>query len=193
MGPGLRGHDSVLCSDGPNCDNRVFCERAMRSPLRLGIIVAIVTVALDQASKLWLLYGFDIGHRGTVKVTPFFDLVLAWNIGISFGWFQNDNAAAQSALMAVKVVAVIALAIWMTRSQTMMATVALGLIIGGAVGNGIDRLAYGAVVDFALFHVQIGGNTFNWYVFNLADVAIVAGVMALLYDSFMGIPAAKVP
>jgi signal peptidase II len=165
----------------------------MRSSLRPGIIAAIVTLVLDQASKLWLLYGFDIARRGTVKVTPFFDLVLAWNIGISFGWFQNDNALAQIALMSVKVLAVILLAVWMTRSQTVMATIALGLIIGGAIGNGIDRLAYGAVVDFALFHVQIGENTFNWYVFNLADVAIVAGVIALLYDSFVGIPAAKVP
>jgi signal peptidase II len=81
----------------------------------------------------------------------------------------------------------------MARSRTLIATLALGLIIGGAVGNGIDRLAYGAVVDFALFHVQFGENTFNWYVFNLADVAIVAGVAALLYDSFWGSPAAKAP
>jgi signal peptidase II len=152
-----------------------------------------VTLVLDQAAKLWLLYVFDIGHRGTVSVTPFFDLVLAWNIGISFGWFQNDNQVAQFALMAVKAFAVVALAIWMARSKTLLATLALGLIIGGAIGNGIDRLAYGAVVDFALFHVQIGEKTFNWYVFNLADVAIVAGVMALLYDSFIGVPAAKAP
>ena len=165
----------------------------MTPPLRTGIIAAIATVIIDQASKLWLLYGLDIGHRGTMRITPFFDLVLAWNIGISFGWFQNDNAAAQIALMVVKALAVIALAIWMTRSQTLMATVALGLIIGGAIGNGIDRLAYGAVVDFALFHVQIGGNAFNWYVFNLADVAIVAGVAALVSDSFLGVPAAKAP
>ena len=196
MGPRFRGDDAVFCRD----DRARFRERdvssygrVMKPPLRLGVVAAIVTLALDQASKLWLLYVFDIGHRGTVKITPFFDLVLAWNIGISFGWFQNDNAAAQIALMAVKALAVIALAIWMSRSHTVMATVALGLIIGGAIGNGIDRLAYGAVVDFALFHVQIGGNTFNWYVFNLADVAIVAGVMALLYDSFVGVPAAKVP
>ena len=192
----LRGDDSVFCcgsSGYSRSGNGAFCERAMRSPLRLGVIAAIVALVLDQASKLWLLCGLDSGHRGTVKVTPFFDLVLAWNIGISFGWFQNDNAAAQIALMAVKVMAVIALAIWMTRSQTVIATVALGFIIGGAIGNGIDRLAYGAVVDFALFHVQIGENTYNWYVFNLADVAIVAGVMALLYDSFLGVPAAKVP
>jgi signal peptidase II len=165
----------------------------MKSSLRLGIISAIATLVLDQASKLWLLYVFDIGHRGTVRITPFFDLVLAWNIGISFGWFQNDGTIAQVALMTVKALAVIALAIWMSRSRTVMATVALGLIIGGAIGNAIDRLAYGAVVDFALFHVEIAGNTYNWYVFNLADVAIVAGVMALLYDSFVTVPAAKVP
>ncbi|GGI24828.1 signal peptidase II [Bradyrhizobium guangdongense] len=163
------------------------------TPLRAGILAAVATLVADQASKLWLLNGFDLARRGVVKVTPFFDLVLAWNIGISFGWLQNDSQAAQLALMAVKIAAVVALAIWMARSQTRLATVALGLIIGGAIGNGIDRLAYGAVVDFALFHVEIAGNTYNWYVFNLADVAIVAGVAALLYDSFLGIPAAKAP
>jgi signal peptidase II len=85
------------------------------------------------------------------------------------------------------------LAFWMARSQTRLATVALGLIIGGAIGNAIDHFAYGAVADFALFHVKIGEKTFNWYVFNLADVAIVAGVAALLYDSFLSQPAAKAP
>lgn len=162
-------------------------------PLRAGVLAAIVTLVADQASKLWLLNGFDLARRGVVKVTPFFDLVLAKNVGISFGWLQNDGQAAQLALMAVKVVAVVALAIWMVRSHTRLATVALGLIIGGAIGNGIDRFAYGAVIDFALFHIEIGGNTYNWYVFNLADVAIVAGVAALLYDSFLGVPAAKAP
>jgi signal peptidase II len=95
--------------------------------------------------------------------------------------------------MLIKAVAVVVLAIWMARSRTLLATVALGLIIGGAIGNAIDRFAYGAVVDFALFHVQIGEKTLNWYVFNLADVAIVAGVAALLYDSLLGVPAAKAP
>ena len=157
------------------------------------MIAALATLVLDQASKFWLVRVFDIARRGTVKLTPFFDLVLAWNQGISFGWFQNDGPAAQVVLMAIKAVAVVVLAVWMARSRTSIATLALGLIIGGAVGNGIDRLAYGAVVDFALFHVQFGENTFNWYVFNLADVAIVAGVAALLYDSFWGSPAAKAP
>jgi signal peptidase II len=167
--------------------------RALSPHLRLGVIAAIGVLVLDQASKFWLVRVFDIAHRGTVRLTPFFDLVLAWNQGISFGWFQNDGAVAQIVLMAIKAIAVVVLAVWMARSHTLLATVSLGLIIGGAVGNAIDRFAYGAVVDFALLHVQIGGNTFNWYVFNLADVAIVAGVAALLYDSFWGIPAAKAP
>jgi signal peptidase II len=165
----------------------------MNPRLRTGVVTAVAAVALDQASKLWLLFVFDLGHRGAVEVTPFFDLWLAWNTGISYGWFQNESATGQAILLAVKAVAVIVLAIWMARSRTLIATVALGLIIGGAVGNAIDRLAHGAVVDFALFHVQIGGKTFNWYVFNLADVAIVAGVAALLYDSLLGVPAAKAP
>jgi signal peptidase II len=161
--------------------------------LRAGAFAAIATLMIDQASKLWLLYVFDIAHRGAVRVTPFFDLVLALNVGISFGWFQTDNQMARIALMAIKAVAVVVLAIWMARSRTLLASLALGLIVGGAVGNGIDRFLHGAVVDFALFHLQIGGKTFNWYVFNLADVAIVAGVAGLLYDSFLGVPAAKAP
>ena len=158
-----------------------------------GALAAIVTLALDQASKYWLLHVLHIADRGTVRVTPFFDLVLAWNIGISFGLLQNDSPTAQLALMLVKAAAVIALGIWMAGSRTLLATIALGLIIGGAIGNAIDRIVYGAVVDFALFHIEIAGNTYTWYVFNLADTAIVAGVAALLYDSFMGIPAAKAP
>jgi signal peptidase II len=166
----------------------------MTPSLRPGIIAAVAALVLDQATKLWLLFVFDIAHRGAMPVTPFFDLVLAWNIGISFGWFQDDSAAAQAILLIVKAAAVIILGVWMARwSRTRTATVALGLIIGGAIGNGIDRFAYGAVLDFALFHVQIGGKTFNWYVFNLADTAIVAGVAALLYDSFFGVPAVKAP
>jgi signal peptidase II len=165
----------------------------MSRPLRAGILAAVVALVLDQALKLWLLYVFDIAHRGAMRVTPFFDLVLAWNVGISFGWFQNDSFVAQIVLTAIKAIAVIVLALWMAWSRTLLATIALGLIIGGAIGNAIDRLAYGAVVDFALFHVEIAGNTYNWYVFNLADVAIVAGVAALLYDSFLGVPAAKAP
>ncbi len=161
--------------------------------LRSGVIAAVTALVLDQASKLWLLNVFELGPRGTVAVTPFFDLVLAWNTGISYGWFQDSGPGGQAILLAIKAKAVIVLAVWMAKSGTRLAVIGLGLIIGGAIGNAIDRLAYGAVVDFALFHVQIGGKTYNWYVFNLADVAIVAGVAALLYDSFVTPDAAKRP
>ena len=183
MGPRFRGDD--ICYDRGRL--------GMTAPLRSGLFAAVVTLIADQASKLWLLDIFDIVHRAPVRVTPFFDLVLAWNIGISFGWLQNDSQMAQLSLMAIKAIAVVLLAIWMIRSHTVLATVALGMIIGGAIGNTIDRLAYGAVVDFALFHIEIGGQTYNWYVFNIADVAIVVGVAALLYDSFIGVPAVKAP
>lgn len=161
--------------------------------LRSGLLTALAVLILDQASKLWLLFVFELGRRGAVKVTPFFDLVLAWNTGISYGWFQNDSPLGAAILLAFKAVAVVALAIWMAKSHTRLATIGLGLIIGGAIGNAIDRLAYGAVVDFALFHIQFGKKTFNWYVFNLADVAIVVGVAAMLYDSFRSLDAVKAP
>lgn len=161
--------------------------------LRSGMLAAALVLVLDQATKLWLLHVFELGQRGIVAVTPFFDLVLAWNTGISYGWFQNTSALGQGILLVVKALAVLLLALWMARSQTRLAVIGLGLIIGGAIGNAIDRLAYGAVVDFALLHAEISGKTYNWYVFNLADAAIVAGVAALLYDSFRGPPAAKTP
>jgi signal peptidase II len=163
------------------------------TPLRAGIVAALVALVLDQASKLWLLFVFELGRRGAVKVTPFFDLVLAWNTGISYGLFQQDGPIGAAVLLGFKVIAVIALAIWMARSKTRLATIGLGLIIGGAIGNAIDRAAYGAVVDFALFHIQWSGKTLNWYVFNIADAAIVVGVAALLYDSFRGPDAVKAP
>src|SRR5947207_12761311 len=98
-----------------------------KSALRPGVIAAFAVLALDQASKLWLLFVFDIAHRGAVRITPFLDLVLAWNVGISFGWFQSDSPLAQFGLMAVNAFAVIALAIRMARSTTLRAPLALGL------------------------------------------------------------------
>lgn len=165
----------------------------MTPALRIGLFAAAVALIADQATKLWLLHVFELGRRGIVEVGPFFNLVLAWNTGISYGWFQTDSASGQWLLLAFKVVAVTALAIWMARSHTRLATISLGLIIGGAIGNAIDRFAYGAVVDFVLLHLRIGGKLYNWYIFNIADVAIVAGVIGLLYDTFRGQPAAKAP
>ena len=165
----------------------------MTPRLRLGIIAAAAALILDQASKLWLLNVFDIGRRGLTRVTSFFDLVLAWNTGISYGWFSDSGQTGQILLIGFKIVAVVVLTVWMVKAHNRLATLSLGLIIGGAIGNAIDRFAYGAVVDFVLLHVEIGGQTYSWYVFNLADAAIVAGVIGLLYDSALAAPAVKAP
>ena len=166
-----------------------------RGPLtRVGLATALITCALDQASKLWLLYGFDLGARGRVALAPVVELVLVRNYGISYGWFQWLGASARWALIAVTVLAVVFLLTWLARAASGLSALALGLIIGGAVGNAIDRLAHsGAVVDFIRLHVIAGGVDHDWYVFNLADAAIVAGVAALLYESVRPDRAAKVP
>jgi signal peptidase II len=124
---------------------------------------------------------------------PYVDLVLIWNTGISYGWFQQEGPFGQWALLALKAIAVALLWIWLARAGTRLSALALGLIIGGAAGNAIDRYAYGAVADFVLLHVETATWRFQWYVFNLADVAIVAGVLILLYESLRGDHAAKAP
>ena len=146
---------------------------------RLGIGLALATLVADQASKLWLLFVADISEKGPFQLLPFLEFVLAWNRGISYGLFQQHSDFGRWALVAVSVVATIWLSTWMWRETSRLTVIALALIVGGAVGNGIDRAAYGAVVDFV--HVHVG--SFSWYIFNIADAAIVAGVAALLYDS----------
>ncbi len=160
---------------------------------RFGLAVALVIAVLDQASKLYLLFVFDLGARGSVAVLPFVDFVLTKNTGISYGLFQQDGPLGQWVLLSFKVIAVIVLWIWLSRAGTRLTALSLGLIIGGAIGNGIDRLAYGWVADFVLFHVSTANWRFYWYVFNLADVAIVAGVLGLLYESLFSGDAVKAP
>ena len=160
---------------------------------RFALAVAAATAVVDQAAKLWLLFGLDLPARGIVRLTPFLDLVLTWNTGISYGLFRQQGPFGQGALLALKAVAVVLLWIWLARTSSRLAALGLGLIIGGAIGNAIDRLAYGAVADFVLFHVTTATFSFNWYVFNLADVAIVAGVIGLLFETLIGTGAAKAP
>jgi signal peptidase II len=160
---------------------------------RDGLSAALVTALLDQALKLWLLYAFELGKLGRVVVLPFFDLVLVWNRGISYGWLSQDSALGQWMLLGFKVIVVAVLWGWLARAENRLTALSLGLIIGGAIGNAIDRLSHGAVVDFALLHLTTATFSFNWYVFNLADVAIVAGVAGLLYETLVGGRAAKAP
>jgi signal peptidase II len=96
-------------------------------------------------------------------------------------------------LLGFKAAAVVLLWAWLSRAENRLTALSLGLIVGGALGNAIDRVAYGWVVDFVFFHVSGANWRFNWYVFNLADVAIVAGVAGLLYESVFGSHAAKAP
>ncbi len=160
---------------------------------RGGSVVAAVIAVLDQASKLWVLFVFDLPSKGRVEVMPFVELAMTWNRGISYGWFQQEGALGQAALVAVMAIAVVLLWIWLARAESRLAAVALGLVIGGAIGNAIDRILYGAVADFVLLYAETATRRFDWYVFNLADVAIVAGVAGLLYESLIGSRAAKAP
>lgn len=159
----------------------------------LGLIVALVTCAADQASKIYLLSIYGLADKGVVPVAPFLDFVLAWNTGISYSLFQQEGPTGQNLLLAFKLFAVICLWIWLCRSHTRLIAVALGLIVGGAVGNAIDGARFGAVLDFIYFHITTPTWKFSWYIFNLADVAIVAGVISLLYETMVGDRAAKAP
>jgi signal peptidase II len=160
---------------------------------RLGLAVGLATAAIDQATKLWLLYVFDIQARIPVRITPFLDLVLVWNKGISYGLFQQEGAFGQWALLGIKAAAIVCLWVWLARTGSRLTAVALGLITGGAVGNAIDPFVHEGVADFVLFHITTQTIHFNWYVFNFADTAIVAGVAGLLYESLFRDGAAKAP
>src|SRR5215472_4096733 len=124
------------------------------------LAVAVATASVDQAAKLWLLFGLDLPARGIVRLTPFLDLVLTWNTGISYGLFRQEGPLGQAALLALKAIAVILLWIWLARTSSRLAALSLGLIIGRAVGNAIDRFVYGAVADFVLFHVTTANFSF---------------------------------
>jgi signal peptidase II len=150
---------------------------ALIGPLtKLGLLLAALTFAFDQLSKFWILRIINLDEGGPINITPFMDLVMAWNRGISYGLLETR---AQETLIALSLVISAALVIWLARVKHPLQAGAIGIIIGGAVGNALDRILHGAVADFVLLH---WGN-WNWYVFNVADIAIVAGVALLLYDS----------
>jgi signal peptidase II len=158
----------------------------MTASRRLFLLTFLITLALDQASKLWLYFVVDIAAREPIEVTPFFNLILVWNRGISYGLFQQSTEFGRWALTLFKLAAAVGLSIWAWRSGEKWLCFGLGLIAAGALGNAIDRMIYGAVLDFAHFF----WGSFSWYVFNIADAAIVVGVVVLLYDSVTSGPPA---
>lgn len=151
------------------------------TPYRLGLVAFLTTLILDQASKLWLYLGTDLVLTQPWRLGPYAELVVVWNRGVSYGLFQQEGGIGRWLLVALSLAAAIGLSVWMSRTGSRLLGTALGLIAGGALGNAIDRTAYGAVFDFV--HLQAGA--WSWYVFNIADAAIVAGVVGLILDSVM--------
>jgi signal peptidase II len=147
----------------------------------LGFTIAIAIFLADQATKFLVLRGLELRLGERLELTPFLDFVLTYNRGISYGLFQQDSESGRWLLVALSVVAAALFTFWMTRTHSRLVAVSLALLNGGAVGNALDRMVYGAVVDFVSLHA-LG---WHWYVFNLADTAIVAGVLGLLYDAIV--------
>lgn len=154
----------------------------MASPgLRWGVGVAVAVAAADQASK-WAVVGWLEALGRHVPVTGFFDVVLVHNRGASFGLFQTDSPWGPWLLSAFTVAVIAGLLVWMARADEPALTLALGLIVGGALGNVIDRIALGHVIDFLDFHI----GAYHWPAFNLADSAITVGAAIVLYGALIG-------
>jgi signal peptidase II len=152
--------------------------------MRLGLVVAVLVAAADQLAKAWILQFF--AARGDaarlVPVTPFLNLVLTMNRGMSFGLFNTGAAFNAVIFAALAAIIVVALLVWLARTREAWLATAIGLVVGGAVGNVADRLARGAVVDFLDFHL----GAWHWFSFNLADAAISVGVALMLIDGLRG-------
>ena len=150
-------------------------------PRELGLIAAALALVADQGSKLFMLYGAGFANMppgANVPVLPFFNLMMVWNPGISYGLFPASGKFGTVLLVLVSVLVVAFLIWWLWRSTSQWLTAGFGFIIGGALGNVIDRLVYGKVADFFHFY----GFGYDWYIFNVADVAITIGAILIIYD-----------
>lgn len=150
----------------------------------IGILVAALVLAADQASKYAILHGLQLPERGDIPVLPpLLDFAMTWNHGVTFGLLQAGHGVGQIVLAAVALLVVAGLALWLRRAETVWTAVALGAIAGGALGNVMDRARLGVVVDF--IHVHWGAFDPFPFVFNFGDSAIVVGVGMLLLESFL--------
>lgn len=149
--------------------------------LRAGLFLAILVLLLDQVTKLAILEWVKPPAAG-VSITGFLAIVLVWNRGMSFGMFNTGDPLVPWILGALSLTVAVGLVWWLARARHGLVIAGLGLVLGGAVGNLVDRLVYGAVVDFVLLHA----GSWHWPAFNVADSAITLGVIALLWDSLFG-------
>jgi signal peptidase II len=161
----------------------------------LGLAVAAAALALDQAVKYYFLYGLGMisccvkgptlveqcNLCSIIEVTPFFSINMVWNYGVSFGLFPAEDDVARFILIGFQIFVSLALFVWLLSVRHVILAAAIGLVIGGALGNVIDRFIYGAVADFFDFHLF----GYHWYIFNVADAAIVVGVALLLLDALV--------
>lgn len=160
-------------------------------PARFGLGVAVLTLLADQLGKqvLFVIYGIDTNNTDQPyllagDITPFFNLVMVWNKGLVWGLMQQASAPGQLALAGFGFAILIILLLWLVRTKTRTLSFGLGLVMGGALGNILDRLRHGAVADFFDFYV---GN-WHWPAFNIADIAINIGVAILIWDTLSSKP-----
>lgn len=155
----------------------------------LGLAVALLVLSADQASKWWVLARLHLPDLGSVAVMPLLNLTMVWNHGVTFGLLTSEGRFAPYLLGGTALLVVAALMIWLRRTTSRLVAIAVGAVAGGAIGNVIDRLRYGAVVDF--IHLHAFG--YSWYVFNVADASIVCGVAALMIETLLPRPALAGP
>ena len=151
--------------------------KAQISP-KIGVIIAFFVIFFDQITKWWVLNFTQISSNSIV-LTDFFNLVIVWNSGASFGILSNGPEWVRFALISFAILICIILAIWLKQSESNVCIVALGLVIGGAIGNSIDRIWFGSVLDFLDVHI----GDLHWPAFNIADSGITIGVALLIFDS----------
>ena len=155
----------------------------MKAVTKLGVsayLLAAVVVGLDQASKYWILHVFDLPLKASVPVAGPFHLTMVWNRGVSFGLMRADVDLTRWALAAFSIIVSVFLAVWARNATRRLSAVALGLVMGGAIGNVVDRIRFGAVADF----IDVSRLWFPW-IFNVADAAITVGIALLLLDMLM--------
>ena len=162
-----RPSDRILASDRPRF--AIF---------RLGLLLAGLVLVVDQISKWWILEVVMQPPRA-IEVTPFFNIVLVWNRGVSFGMFNEPGGWNVIVFTAVALLVVVALLVWLARTDQRLTGLALGLIVGGALGNVVDRVRFGAVIDFLDLHAA----GWHWPAFNVADAAISVGAVVLIVDA----------
>ncbi len=150
-------------------------------PRLAGLLLGAAVLLADQTSKYWVLHNATLTDGNFLTLLPVLNFVLVWNHGVTFGMFTSFGAAGKFILAALALAVIAGLIVWLWRAGRWLPSLAIGAIAGGAVGNVLDRLRHGAVVDFIQAHI----GTYSWYVFNIGDAAIVCGVAALMLESLL--------